>query len=132
MIADQTHLIEEDVLAISALGCKLLQVPILADAVLEAQLLPELAANCRLVLAESAGMYGYWRGVWWCGAVLMEEAWRGTQHTVVAALAGLDGDDFPVISHNLSIDRVYITGNMLTSASSSDGAEWMEIRWSNA
>jgi hypothetical protein len=68
VVAEQTHLIEEDILAISALGCKLLQVPILADTVLEAQLLPELTANCRLVLAGEHPTAWIFRGE--CGVVV--------------------------------------------------------------
>lgn len=39
------YLVEEDILAITSLGCKLLQVPILANPMLQAELLPELAAD---------------------------------------------------------------------------------------
>lgn len=41
-----TYLVEEDILAVPAFCCKLLQVPILANTVLQAQLLPELATDC--------------------------------------------------------------------------------------
>lgn len=43
----KTHLVEEHVLAVSAFSRKLLQVTILADSVLQAQLLPELATDLR-------------------------------------------------------------------------------------
>lgn len=43
-----TYLVEEDILPISTLSRKLLQVPILADSMLQTQLLPELATNCEL------------------------------------------------------------------------------------
>jgi len=39
------HLVEEDILAITALGCEILEVAILADAVFLAELLPELTAH---------------------------------------------------------------------------------------
>lgn len=41
----RAYLIEKDVLPVASLGCELLQVPILADAMLLAELLPELAAH---------------------------------------------------------------------------------------
>jgi hypothetical protein len=44
-IAGVVGLVEEDVLAVAALGRKVLQVAILVDAVLEAELLPELAPD---------------------------------------------------------------------------------------
>lgn len=43
----ETHLIEENILSISALHREVLQISILADSVLQAQLLPELATDCR-------------------------------------------------------------------------------------
>lgn len=39
------HLIEEHILPVSPLGCKLLDDPLRADAMLGAQLLPELKAD---------------------------------------------------------------------------------------
>jgi hypothetical protein len=44
-VARVVGLVEEDVLAVAALGRKVLQVAILVDAVLEAELLPELAPD---------------------------------------------------------------------------------------
>lgn len=42
-----SYLVEEDILAIPAFCRKLLQVPILANPVLKAKLLPELTADCQ-------------------------------------------------------------------------------------
>ena len=42
-------LVIEDVFAVTAFGRKVLEVPVLVDAVLLAQLLPELATDCALV-----------------------------------------------------------------------------------
>ena len=40
------HLVEEDVLAITTLGRKVFKISVLVDAMLLAELLPELASNC--------------------------------------------------------------------------------------
>ena len=40
------YLVEEYIFSVPALGRKVLEIPILADAVLLTQLLPELTANC--------------------------------------------------------------------------------------
>jgi hypothetical protein len=45
-VARVVRLVEEDVLAVAALGGEVLEVAILVDAVLEAELLPELAPDC--------------------------------------------------------------------------------------
>lgn len=42
----RAHLVEKDILPIPALRRELFQIPILADTVLLAELLPELASNC--------------------------------------------------------------------------------------
>jgi hypothetical protein len=44
-VACIVRLVEENVFAVAAFGCKVFEVAILRDAVLEAELLPELAAN---------------------------------------------------------------------------------------
>lgn len=44
-----TDLVEKDVLAVAPLGRKVLEVAILVDTVLLAELLPELAADCASV-----------------------------------------------------------------------------------
>jgi hypothetical protein len=45
-IACIVGLVEKDVFAVAAFGCKIFEVAILRNAVLEAELLPELATNC--------------------------------------------------------------------------------------
>lgn len=45
-VSSVVALIVEDIFAITAFSCKILEVPVLADSVLLAELLPELAANC--------------------------------------------------------------------------------------
>lgn len=42
---DRTHLVEKHILAIAALGREILEVAVRTDAVLQAQLLPELAPD---------------------------------------------------------------------------------------
>ena len=50
-IAGVVALVVEDILAVAALGRKVLQVPVLVDPMLLAELLPELTANCISVSA---------------------------------------------------------------------------------
>jgi hypothetical protein len=79
----KTDLVEKHILAVSALGRKVFEIPILVDPMLLAKLLPELAAN-------------YIRRVSCClsfGGLLTA---RGYRRTIIAALAGLDCDDFSV------------------------------------
>lgn len=45
--SEETNLVEKDILAIAALGREVLQVSILADTMLQAQLLPELTTDYR-------------------------------------------------------------------------------------
>ena len=49
----EPHLIKENILPVTALSRKVLKVPILADPVLQAQLLPELTADCKSVSVSS-------------------------------------------------------------------------------
>ena len=70
------RLIEEDILAVTALGRKVLQVPILANSVLLTELLPELTSNCAEVRSNS------------------NDHKTIGKLTAVAALAGLNRDNF--------------------------------------
>jgi hypothetical protein len=45
-VARVVGLVEEDILAVADLGCKGLEVAVAVDAVFEAELLPELRADC--------------------------------------------------------------------------------------
>lgn len=84
----KTYLVEKHILAVSALGRKVFEIAILVDPMLLAKLLPELAAN-------------YTRQVNSClsfGGLLTA---RGCRRTVIAALAGLDCDDFSVHANPL-------------------------------
>jgi hypothetical protein len=45
--SEETNLVEKNILSIAALGREVLQVSILADTMLQAQLLPELTTNYR-------------------------------------------------------------------------------------
>lgn len=96
-------LVVEDVLAVAALGRKVLKRAVLADSVLLAELLPELAANCKRIMVSistkqkaSQPRPPRKQG---CSVVCARSAQRvgreGMGLTVVAALSSLDRDDFP-------------------------------------
>lgn len=89
-------LVVKDILAIAAFGRKVLEVPILVDPVLLAQLLPELAPNLVCVSLCSTSSYRG-MGIFVCseggGARSDRMAWL---LTAVAALAGLNCDNFSV------------------------------------
>lgn len=105
-------MVEKHIFSIAALGRKLLQVSILANAMLQAQLLPELTTDYRESLSANIvlKMYGAIHSVSchsrvWAFVMLgslRSKVRGGEQHTVVAALAGLDCDDFPVQSIDIS------------------------------
>ena len=83
----QDYLIKEYILPISTLGCKVLQVAILANPMLQAQLLPELAANYCSVIHHFSNETPH------------RDAFWDLAPTAVAALAGLNRDN---LSANLS------------------------------
>ena len=75
------NLVEEDILAITALCCKVLERAVLIDSMLLAQLLPELAADC---------------------VVLVPNVLVGSEeHAAVAALPNLYGYDFSARGQSL-------------------------------
>ena len=56
-VAGVVALIVEDVFAVAALGREVLQIPVLVDPVLLAELLPELAANCVVLCQTGPGKF---------------------------------------------------------------------------
>ena len=78
-----SHLIKEDILAITAFCCEILQVSILVDAVFLTELLPELAPDWEsLVLQDSTDS--------------QHQALDLDVHTAIAALACLHGNYLPI------------------------------------
>jgi hypothetical protein len=83
LFSSLANLVEEDVLAIPTFGREILEISILIDPMLLAQLLPELTANYVTYSSASAQLR-------------LCRKLEDSSRTIVAALASLDRDDFSV------------------------------------